>query len=397
MDWSAVVHDTVRYGQTGIHMAATQEEAVQLAKKLKGTPVPYALLSTQPLSQARSTEACTFRVQQTDAQKVVRCTILTGFLSQFGEEAVVHKYRVRTLNTTTHNATKWSTMVITLNAKSGQLTDEEWKKLRKVTTLKDLHSLVAAQRLQATDIFRIQCTDSEFKAHVRIRQDDLWPWMVEPCPFTIGLLGDATEDFRIVWDDLIPTLAAMRESYTHTPGFAGIVSSTRSLGIRVTAESHQDALEFLGKPVGEVYLLRGFPLDASEITVEDILIELDWPGVIIEGTRRVFWRYASFKVRAPFAPPLDTVQFKMAGTLYQVHIELVRPTSRKPAVIRPTQEIRTWSEAAKNTFGAQVPTSAHAVPTDDEESQHDCDVDEHNDKAGTDCDVNMQNDGEFGE
>eukprot|EP00971_Amphidinium_carterae_P066531 1317475-Amphidinium_carterae.1 len=63
--------------------------------------------------------------------------------------------------------------------------------------------------------------------------------------------------------------------------------------------------------------MKGFPLSASGITVEDVLIEMDWDATILDDSRKVFCRHASFKVRAPEPPPADTVQFAMDGVTYQ--------------------------------------------------------------------------------
>ena len=107
-----------------------------------------------------------------------------------------------------------------------------------------------------------------------------------PHPFTVALAGPLAEPFKVTWDSDLTMIDEARKRYQGTPGFAGIIMGKSTLGIRISDKVFDAAMQYLGKPLGDQFEVRGVPLGATEDVIEDLLLQAGWQAQLISGFRR---------------------------------------------------------------------------------------------------------------
>ena len=162
-DWSQPLMKFLKLATPGVILAGQQEEAQRMAKMLKGTKHPVAIISIEPLPHSVQSEHIVFRAQQVvqrGQQQVRHEKILQGYLANFGPQLARPLLKVATVSCPQKQLT--STSVILLSSRRSVVTAETWQQIRKYSTLRDVKTGLqsvpgAPQRI--VDLFNLQCTN----------------------------------------------------------------------------------------------------------------------------------------------------------------------------------------------------------------------------------------------
>ena len=272
---------------------------------------------------------------------------------------------------------------MTLRSAARHLSEQQWQAVRQLKDRKSLQSFIEEKHLHIIDLWDLRCQDGEWMAHVRVKRGQLEPWLAADLPFGIALPAELAELHRIVWDQDVTTFAAARKRYLETPGFSGLVLSKTGIGIRIESCHHEAALQHLGKPIGDLFELRGVPLEATVDTVREVKAHVGWEATLQETFRRVHQGQAIYRLRASSPPSCELIKTCMAQEIVQLQIAKVHHRrAPPPPAQRSTSTPQTWGEAARNAIGIQKriesppPVQPHAQPTQAQSDSHMADEEE---------------------
>ena len=113
-------------------------------------------------------------------------------------------------------------------------------------------------------------------------------------------------------------------------------------------------MQHLGRPVGDLFEVRGVPLSATVDTVRDIIAHISWPATLQESYRRVHQGQAVFRARAEIPPSCELVKTRINQEI--VHLQLARVHARKAvnhSAEKQTPAPQSWEQAAKQAIGIQ--------------------------------------------
>ena len=184
------------------------------------------------------------------------------------------------------------------------------------------------------------------------------------------------DEYKVTWDNEITGIQGARDRYQKTPGFAGIILGKTSLGIRIKGEAYNEAMNYLGKDPGELYELRGVPLQANDTMITEILQQMGWQAQLVEGSRRVYRGLAIYKIRATTAPDNDVLRTCFDGELVQIQIAKMHNRQIKPTTKTMQGEPETWAASARRTIGIQKPDLHKEAPTVPSMDEQDADNDD---------------------
>ena len=372
-DWSVPALAELPFDAPGICIASSQTEAEAMARRLGKPAHPAAIVSLHPVSSARASSQATFRALATDQTGRVKEKTLTGFLNQLGDQDVHTTRNVIKLEAVTDKTASFKAIV---KAKKQFLDAKQWSTITAIKDKRSWMQYLTTLKLQCVDFWDVRQDDTTWSAAIRIKKADAKQWLTIPAPFTLALAGAEAEGYKVTWDADSLTVNAARDRYVSTPGFAGIIAGRDSLGVRIVDSAYDSAVTYLGKPLGDVYEVRGVPLHATESVLEPLLEQASWPVTFVHGFRKVVRGAAIFKVRAVSPPPCDMLRINFDGEL--VHVQLAKLHQRKPAQNNSSTSHSalptSWEASARMTLGIQRPVEQPAPPPNAQE--HDMEADD---------------------
>ena len=359
-DWSVPLADDIAFNTEGIYFPSTQQEAESLVRRLGHPELAVGVLSIKAINTARLSQPLTFRTISTDATGRVRERLLTGYLNQVGTVDVTYKVLAISIPRLPESSVS---VKLTLRTTAKYLSEAQWQTVRQLKDRKAVQAYLDEKHLQLIDLWDLRCQDGDWMAHIRIKRGQLESWLGADIPFGIALPPDLSELHRVVWDQDLPSLAAARKRYLDTPGFSGLVLSKTGIGIRIETCHHAAALQHLGKPAGELFELRGVPVEATADTIREVIAHVGWEATLIESFRRVHQGQAIFRLRAPSPPSCEIIKTCMAQEIVQLQIAKVHQRRAPPPPSpRQSQIPQTWGDAARHALGVQKKFVSSSAP-----------------------------------
>eukprot|EP00971_Amphidinium_carterae_P280232 5563334-Amphidinium_carterae.1 len=345
-DWSHPVLSYPSVGCCGVYLSQNSEDAWRAERYILGSVQPVAVIAIQPLSQAKVSTPITFRVTQVSPNKQPRERIMNGFLNQYATDLVHHGYRVLDLQT---KRTPVRTVVLSCAILRWHIWGEEWKSVTALDTVDKLNEFLRPHRLTAQDIFHIKIENNFLKFMVRVTDYQAHYWMkASTLPFTVSPVGTESEKYSIIWDSTVKYLQQMHQQYDCITGFVNVVSTPRGLGCRVTAASHDAALQQLGRTPGQTYELHGLPLSACDTDVTELLAAMPWEAELLPRSRRVKGPgVTAWRVRSQCAPASNLVRYYENWVRWTIHITPLAKRAPPPKPPRVQDEPQTWADVAK--------------------------------------------------
>ena len=352
-DWSQPLMQTLKLATPGVILAGQQDGAQRMARMLKGTKHPVAIISIEPLPHSVQSEHIVFRAQQVvqrGQQQVRHEKILQGYLANFGPQMVRPLLKVATVSCPQKQLA--STSVILLSSRRSVVTAETWQQIRKYSTLRDVKAGLqsvpgAPQRI--VDLFNLQCTNDEFAVRVRVMKDDMSAWLCLEAPFAVHPIGD-TSEFRILWDPTVKTLAEARSRYSPVSGYQGLALTSKGLGARFTSTTIASARKGAGMAAGELYQISGLPCTMLESEIVSVLQQAGWQADLLSHSRRVRSGMTMYKARSERAPPQKAIRLHLGAEIITLQItEIPRPerVQKQSTHAAPS----TWAQVAKQALG----------------------------------------------
>ena len=358
-DWSVPIVKEITFNAPGIYFPTTQADAVSLIKRLGRPDHAVGVLCIRPIPEAPHCQPLTFRALTTDSQGRVRERALQGYLNQPGQQHVA--YRDNTVHIPKLPESSVS-VKITLRSAAKHLNEQQWQTLRQIKDRKSLQALVDEKRLHLIDMWDLRQEDGEWLAQVRIKRGQLEAWLAADLPFGVGLAGDLANLHRIIWDPDLRTLNEGRKRYGDTPGFCGVVVSKAGIGARIESASFSAAMQHLGRPVGDLFEIKGVPLSATADTVREVIDHISWPATLQESYRKVQQGQATYRLRAEVPPTCELIKTCINQEI--VHLQIARIHARRQvnrAAEKHAAAPQSWEQAAKQAIGIQKKPAPEAV------------------------------------
>ena len=386
-DWSVPIKTELDFEKEGVYFTESQAAAEALQRRMGRPSHAAAIVSLRPLAGARATIQRTFRALTTDSMGKRMEKTLTGFVNQIGDTDVYYRENILKIDQVAESATS---VKIVVKAHRKYLDDKDWKSITAVVDRRTWSGFLLAHKLHCVDFWNHRCVDDLWSASVRVKQADLSAWMTADTVFTVALASPLADPYKVTWDADMTKLAEARKRYQGTPGFAGIIMGKDTLGVRIADKAFDAAMQYLGKPQGELFEVRGVPLQATEAVIEDLLLQAGWQAQLVAGFRRVVRGYAIFKVRSAHAPPCDILRTSFGGELVQIQLARLyqrrSPTPTQPPVASTPPS--SWDASARQAIGVQKQTQhteeSHVVSQEDGhlDSNEDMQTDDEQTAAG---------------
>eukprot|EP00971_Amphidinium_carterae_P326081 6456691-Amphidinium_carterae.1 len=349
-DWNVSVLHTLKLGCSGVLLTTTQDEAQLLQHNLRGAQAAIALITLSPLANAKRSTQVTFRATATRGKAVTE-RILSGYLNQYGQSDVQHLFTVPQLEAAPPTQ---RTTVLYAEVSRNMIWYSEWNQLVSIKTTADFNQFVGQMAgLEVSDVWRVKIESDRLSLLMRIPTTDTTSWLLASIPLILAPVGQQGLGYQVIWDRDIKYVEEARQRFDGLPGYKGLATSRGGLGARIEEASHQQALSILGRAVGEVWTLTGFPLDSVEADAQHLLTSLAWNATLMTGSRRVRGRAASYRVRSMEAPRTVALRMAIGQEVCQIHLS--RNTSTKQvgeqARQRESQTPQTWAQVARQSIG----------------------------------------------
>ena len=361
-DWNVPCAVEMQYNTDGVYLPPSQQEAETMIARLGNPQKMVAVLSLKPVAAAKSSKQLSFRVMTTTNNGRVYERLLTGYLNQLGPHPV--QYKDSSL-LAPKLADSQTSVRIHLKSDAKFLTEKQWESIRRVSDKRSLSALVQPHNLTVIDAWDGKTCDGAWTIAARVKKGDLDRWMNIKEAFCVAVAGELALQHRVIWDGDAKTLDSARLRYSKVPGFTGLVLGRSGLGARIELGHHNAALEFLGRPGGDLFEVRGLPLGATQEMLEELLNNLSWEIKLLDGYRKISRGQAIFRGRALQPPPADLIRTSLENEVLHLQIAKVHPRSQPPqSSERPRSQPASWSEAARRAIGVQrdYDDDDHAVP-----------------------------------
>ena len=358
-DWDVPVREEVRLGQPAVYLAQTLDHGRTLEKQLTNATVATAIVSMERLRKARSSEKQTLRVKELrDGRERER--LVEGYVCHMSEQQVQHRFQIRQATTTRPQS---KSVVLSMCMVQQSVENEEWSKLQSITNVKQLNEAYSEDTgSEALDIFRIQCIDGVYQALVRVKEADAEAWMRSAMPCTCSPMGEATKDYKLLWDKTVTTLSQARARFSELPGYAGCVCTRQgNFAGRIKESKYVEAAHLVGRTAGDLYRVLGLPIDLELSEVNEVLKDVGWQVDTKEGSQRIRRGTATWLVTATTPPP--STGFCVAfghGELVRIQVESAARTNSPPS--KPVEKApTTWAQVASRALGS--------IKTEDEKEE----------------------------
>eukprot|EP00971_Amphidinium_carterae_P083967 1661736-Amphidinium_carterae.1 len=293
---------------------------------------------------AKRTTQTTFRARVTRS-KTTQERLLTGYVNQFGPQDAAHLFVVPQL-APAPNVQR--TLALYAEVHKSMIWYKEWQRWLSVKTVAEFNAEVSSCiALEAKDVWRIKTEGDKFSLMLRVQASDLVNWLQAPLPIVLAPVGESSAGFQIIWDRELQYVEEARQRFDSLPGYQGLATSRGGLGARIIASEHQAALNILGRAMGDIWLLTGFPLNSVDADAEHLLASLQWPAALLPGGRRARGKSAIYKVRAVDDPPNVALRMAIAQEVCQIHIVKANArnhTSDAARAQQPPDKPQSWAQ-----------------------------------------------------
>ena len=373
-EWNYPVHSSFTLGAEGVFFEHELQEALQHDRVLQGTRQAAALISTQPLPGALSASRETFTI--VEAADETRSRVVQGFLNNYHVNKVLFKGSVVTVERTLPGAGA-ATSLIKLHYPKTAVKDSTWSKVVKLAKSVDINKMLKQDfpAVKIQDAFRLEKTATAISFMVRVTRDHVPTLLKDPeVDALMTPIGPAGDDYKILWDREVTTVASIWAKYSQLKGYMGAGGSQTAMGARFTAGTAENAKKEAGLPTGDPFVVTGIPTDLPAGEVEPLLRDCGWVAKLVDHSRRVRGPLCSYRVRAQGPPPHQVMRIVSGKEVITLRIQ--ESVAKKTEKTKEDQgPCSTWAEAAKRALGrAPLEHKApvhHVDPEDDADMEDD--------------------------